>query len=197
MPFASIWLGLGLALTSIIGNCRLTLKTCAVPGTQQKHSPDGENVGGADAASSLAPLVMQDVGRRGIEIKITISGCIAALALIVSLLSFGISLYFGLRDRVHLRAISKLYNLSGEFGPAYIEVKVVNRGRRPAILTMFGGELDNGGYIGTYLGEKGRGIRLEENEYHISRKCRSQTLSSLMLLKKKCTSILDYGLRIL
>ena len=34
MPFASIWLGLGLALTSIIGNCRLTLKTCAVPGTQ-------------------------------------------------------------------------------------------------------------------------------------------------------------------
>jgi hypothetical protein len=27
MPFASIWLGLGLALTSIIGNCRLTLKT--------------------------------------------------------------------------------------------------------------------------------------------------------------------------
>jgi len=35
MPFASIWLGLGLALTSIIGKCRLTLKTCAVPGTQQ------------------------------------------------------------------------------------------------------------------------------------------------------------------
>jgi hypothetical protein len=26
MPFASIWLGLGLALTSITGNCRLTLK---------------------------------------------------------------------------------------------------------------------------------------------------------------------------
>jgi hypothetical protein len=91
------------------------------------------------------------------------------LALIVSLLSFSISLYFGLRDRVHLRATSKLYNLSGEFGPAYIEVKVVNRGRRPAILTMFGGELDNGKWLGTYLGEKGRGIRLEENEYHIEK----------------------------
>lgn len=35
MPFASIWLGLGLALTSTIGRYRLTLKTCAVPGTQQ------------------------------------------------------------------------------------------------------------------------------------------------------------------
>ena len=40
MPFASIWLGLGLALTSIIGKCRLTLKTCAVPGTQQITGAD-------------------------------------------------------------------------------------------------------------------------------------------------------------
>ena len=30
MPFASIWLGLGLALTSTIGNCRLTLKICDI-----------------------------------------------------------------------------------------------------------------------------------------------------------------------
>ena len=83
-----------------------------------------------DALKRAAELF---VGWGGIEIKITISDYIAALALIVSLLSFGISLYSGLRDRVHLRAISKLYNLSGEFGPAYIKVKVVNRGRRPAI----------------------------------------------------------------
>jgi len=58
MPFASIWLGLGLALTSIIGNYRLTLKTCAVPGTQPKHSPDGKKRGGADAASLGGPLVI-------------------------------------------------------------------------------------------------------------------------------------------
>ncbi len=29
--------------------------------SQQKHAPDGENDCGADAASSLAPLVMQVV----------------------------------------------------------------------------------------------------------------------------------------
>ncbi len=40
MPFASIWLGLGLALTSILGNYRLTLKTCTVPGTQQTYPCD-------------------------------------------------------------------------------------------------------------------------------------------------------------
>jgi hypothetical protein len=40
MPFASIWLGLGLALTSVIRRYRLTLKTCAVPGTQQWGQPD-------------------------------------------------------------------------------------------------------------------------------------------------------------
>jgi len=37
----SIWViikGLGLALTSIIGNSELTFKTCAVPGTQQGKS---------------------------------------------------------------------------------------------------------------------------------------------------------------
>jgi len=35
MPFASIWLGLGLAVTSIFGRLKLTLKTCAGHGTQQ------------------------------------------------------------------------------------------------------------------------------------------------------------------
>jgi hypothetical protein len=42
MPFASIWLGLGLALTSTIGRYRLTLKTYAVPGTQQLGQVDAK-----------------------------------------------------------------------------------------------------------------------------------------------------------
>ena len=45
MPFASIWLGLGLALTSIIEKYRLTFKTCAVPGTQQFYRADGNFFG--------------------------------------------------------------------------------------------------------------------------------------------------------
>ena len=66
MPFASIWLGLGLALTSIIGNCRLTLKTCAVPGTQQIAEPDRENYAGLRRGlymleSMMAGRLAQDV----------------------------------------------------------------------------------------------------------------------------------------
>ena len=99
----------------------------------------------------------------------TVSDYMAAAALVVSFLSFGTSLYFGLRDRVKLRATSKLYNVGGEFGSAYIEVKVVNCGRRVAILTMFGGILANGEWIGTYIGDKGKGVRLEENDYHIEK----------------------------
>ena len=99
------------------------------------------------------------------KINITFSDYIATSAFIVSLLSFGTAIYFGFRDRVHLKATSKLY----KFGHAYLEIKVVNYGRRPAILTMFGGELDNGKWRGTYLGGKEQCIRLEENEYHIEK----------------------------
>lgn len=100
----------------------------------------------------------------------TISDYMATAALVVSFLSFGTSLYFGLRDRVNLKATSKLYYASGDpRHTAYIEVKVVNQGRRVAILTMFGGILVNGEWIGTYIGDKGKGIRLEENEYHIEK----------------------------
>jgi hypothetical protein len=37
LRLASIWLCLGLALTSVLRSDRLTLKMCAVPGTQQLH----------------------------------------------------------------------------------------------------------------------------------------------------------------
>ena len=105
----------------------------------------------------------------GHRIIMTSSDYIAVLALIVSLFSFGTSLYFGLRDRVHLKVTSKILNHGGRFGHAHLEIKVVNRGRRPAILTMWGGELDTGKWVGTYVGEKGQGIRLEENEYYIEK----------------------------
>ena len=89
------------------------------------------------------------------------SDYISLLALIISLLTFGFFLYFGLRDRVNLKATSKVYN-NGD----YIRVKVVNRGRRPAILRMLGGQLDNGSWVGTYIGKESQGVRLTENEYY-------------------------------
>lgn len=97
----------------------------------------------------------------------TMSDYISLAALAISVLSFTTSAYFGLLDRVRIRAVSKVYNADSGFGPAYIEVKVVNCGRRVAILTMFGGKLDNGSWIGTHIGESGKGIRLAENEYHV------------------------------
>jgi len=97
------------------------------------------------------------------------SDYMAAVALVISFLSFGVSFYFGFRDQVHLRATSKLYNGGEDFGPPYIMVRVVNHGRRVAILTMFGGELDNGAWIGTCMGKDGRGIRLAEHEYHVEK----------------------------
>ena len=56
-----------------------------------------------------------------------------------------------------------------EFGPPFLEVKVVNRGRRVAILTTFGGKLDDGTWISTHIGKDGQGIKLAENEYHVER----------------------------
>ena len=97
------------------------------------------------------------------------SDYIALAALFISLLSFTISLYFGYRDRVRIRAVSKLYNMSADFGTLYLEAKVVNHGRRIAILTMFGGKLDNGDWLGTHIGEDDHGIRLAENEYYIKK----------------------------
>jgi len=81
------------------------------------------------------------------------SNYVALAPLAISVLSFSTSVYFGLLDRVRIKAVSKLYNMDPEFGPPYLEVKVVNHGRRVAILTMFGGKLDNGEWICTHIGE--------------------------------------------
>jgi hypothetical protein len=62
MPFASIWLGLGLVLTSIIGNYRLTLKTCAVPGTQQKNPADSQKRRGFSDATATPHFRTADFG---------------------------------------------------------------------------------------------------------------------------------------
>ena len=45
-------------------------------------------------------------------------------------------------------------------------MKIINVGRRPTYITMFGSFLDNGSWVGSYLGEKGKGIRLEEHQKH-------------------------------
>lgn len=97
----------------------------------------------------------------------TMSDYIAVSALVISVLSFATSVYFGLLDRVRIKAVSKLYNMDSEF--PFLEVKVVNLGRRVAILPTFGGKLDDGTSISAGIGKDGQGIRLAENEYHVER----------------------------
>lgn len=86
---------------------------------------------------------------------------IAALA--VSILSIIGTFYFNLRDRVKIKATSKFYlGLHGSISPK-VEIKVVNKGRRPAVITMFGGNLEDGEWNGTHLGKEGH---LAENQIY-------------------------------
>ena len=97
------------------------------------------------------------------------SDYVSIIALVVALLSFATAFYFGFRDRVNVKAFSTFYKGHEEYGAAHMEVRLVNHGRRVAVITMFGGDLENGGWEGTNLGEKGLGIRLAEHEFHTER----------------------------
>lgn len=67
-------------------------------------------------------------------------------ALIVSILSLVGTFYLNLRDRMRVKATSKFYPEHPDYDEAHLAIKVVNRGRRTAILTRFGGDLENGGW---------------------------------------------------
>lgn len=86
----------------------------------------------------------------------TWSESVPYVALAVSILSFFTSFYFGFRDRVRVRAISTFYPAHPEYDRTHLRVRVVNRGRRIAILTTFGGDTADGGWLGERLGEKQR-----------------------------------------
>ena len=88
-----------------------------------------------------------------------LSACLSACAILISLISLAWSIHIGRRDRGKLKATSKLYR--SDSGVPYLQVKAVNHGRRPVILTMLGADFP-GGWGGIYL-EKGT-FRLGENE---------------------------------
>lgn len=94
----------------------------------------------------------------------TTSDIIASLALVVSVLSAGVTFYFHFRDRPDLILKSKF--MSGyDPGAEYVAISIVNAGRRPAILRMWAGEDAAGHWVGSYLGEGKAGLRLGENEH--------------------------------
>lgn len=90
-----------------------------------------------------------------------LSICVSGLAFVASILS----LYLHFQDRSVLKIICK-FMPGSEYGPAYIAVSIVNAGKRPLIIRMWGGTGENDKWIGNFLGEKRQGLRLGEKERH-------------------------------
>lgn len=91
---------------------------------------------------------------------------ISLLALLVAATSLFFSVYFNLRDRARLIAKSQFILAHPDYGPARILVTVVNAGRRPVILRMWGGSDEKGEWVGESLGKDHAGLRLSEHEQH-------------------------------
>lgn len=83
-------------------------------------------------------------------------------SLVVSGVAFVVNTF---RDRPRLKVSSQLYH-DDNGDPYKIAVTVVNKGRRPVILRMIGGNGRKGGWGGTYFDSKKGGIRLGEHEHH-------------------------------
>ena len=91
---------------------------------------------------------------------------ISVIALLVSIGSLGFFIYFNYRDRAHLKATSRFYPGDPDYGPPHISVTIVNAGRRPIILRMWGGTDKEDHWVGHFLGEGKSGLRLGEHERH-------------------------------
>lgn len=92
------------------------------------------------------------------------SGYISIFALLVSMISLAISWHFGFRDRANLKTSSVFYPSHPDYDEAHIKVEIVNHGRRPTILTLLGGDFEDGNWSGENIGEVGKGLRLSEHE---------------------------------
>jgi hypothetical protein len=88
---------------------------------------------------------------------------LSVIALIVSLGSLSASLYFNLRDRAKIEARSQYYP-GIEDGVPMIELSVVNAGRRPVVLRMWGGMDASGDWVGTMINSAEGGKRLAEHD---------------------------------
>lgn len=100
---------------------------------------------------------------------------LSIIALIISLLSLGLSAYIGLRDRSKLKTSSNKLDTQ----PPQIEIKAVNQGRRSLVLYSIGATYNNGNFwkkiFESYemhmdgnqkIEKQEHGIRLIENDYY-------------------------------
>lgn len=87
---------------------------------------------------------------------------LSIVALTVSIASLGWAIYIGSRDRGRLKAYCKAYGDTASGGITHLEIRAVNHGRRPIILTMLVHSLSGGSWSGDHI----ENIRLCENEIH-------------------------------
>jgi len=93
---------------------------------------------------------------------VDVSFVLSICAILISLAGFVWSIHLGLRDRGRLKVTSTIYSSGSDEERDYLQLKAVNHGRRPVILTMLRTHWSDGTMSGTYLDAKG--IRLGENE---------------------------------
>jgi hypothetical protein len=88
---------------------------------------------------------------------------ISLAALAVSMVGAGFSIYFNLRERAKLMALSQLLE-GDEVEEPSIRITAINAGRRPLILRMWGGTDESGNWVGRFLDQEQQGLRLAEHE---------------------------------
>ena len=96
-----------------------------------------------------------------------ISFYLSLIAIIIACISLFWSIYLGYRDRGNIKAISKISYNGPDSKYFHLQVKVVNCGRRPVILSMFGADYSDGTRGGTYI-EKESGRLTENEKYEIT-----------------------------
>jgi hypothetical protein len=98
------------------------------------------------------------------------SDYIAVLALIISTLSLISSIWLAKRDEAKIKTEIKLFPFHPDYDQTKLLIKAMNIGRRPIILTSYGGNLADGSWCNINIGEvvinrnSNGGVRLGENE---------------------------------
>ena len=96
------------------------------------------------------------------DTRATIALFVSVGGLLVSGAGFVLNAF---RDRPRLTVSSNLWH-DDVGNPCKFHVSVVNKGRRPVILKMLGGNSRTGGWGGTYFASTKGGIRLGEHEHY-------------------------------
>ncbi len=84
----------------------------------------------------------------------------SSTALIISI--FGV--YLRYQDKPVLKIISSYSPTTENYGNSYIALSLINAGKRPLIIRMWGGNDKDGKWIGSYINNQKTGLRLDEKE---------------------------------